>query len=116
MSEMTFGKSISTCFAKYADFKGRAARPEYWWFILFTTLISWGATLVGGGIGSGLWSLIVLLPSFAAATRRLHDTGRSGWWQLLYFTIIGGIFVIVWLASKGAEEANAYGEPIPAAV
>ena len=111
--QMTFGKAISTCFSKFADFNGRASRPEYWWFYLFTVLVSWAAMLVDHTqILSGLISLVFLCPAIAAATRRLHDTNRSGWWQLLYFTIIGAIFVIVWLASQGSDQENEYGVPL----
>jgi uncharacterized membrane protein YhaH (DUF805 family) len=56
--------------------------------------------------------LALLLPSIAVGARRLHDTGRSGWWQLLTFTIIGIILLIVWFASDGEKDANKYGEPI----
>lgn len=115
---MTFGKSIATCMAKYAVFSGRASRSEYWWFYLFTVLMSWGASIVGAvtfpdpelaEIFSIIISLVFLLPALAAATRRLHDTGRSGWWQLLYLTVIGGIFVIVWLATDTEKSDNKYG-------
>ena len=115
---MTFGKSIATCMAKYAVFSGRASRSEYWWFYLFTLLMSWGASIVGAvtfpdpvlaEISSIIVLLVFLLPSLAAATRRLHDTGRSGWWQLLYLTVIGGIFVIVWLATDTEKSDNKYG-------
>jgi len=114
---MTFGKSISTCFSKFFDFKGRATRPEYWWFYLFTLLISWGSMLVDPTqILSGLISLALIFPTIAAGTRRLHDTNRSGWWQLLYLTIIGSILVIVWLASKGSDQENEYGCPFKVAM
>lgn len=115
---MTFGKSIAICMAKYAVFSGRASRSEYWWFYLFTLLMSWGASIVGAvtfpdpvlaEISSIIVLLVFLLPSLAAATRRLHDTGRSGWWQLLYLTVIGGIFVIVWLATDTEKSDNKYG-------
>ena len=109
---MTFGQSISTCLAKYVDFNGRASRPEFWWFYLFTFLMSCTATLVDDTeIGSKLINLAFLLPSLAAGTRRLHDTNRSGWWQLLMLTIIGIIPVIIWLASKGNDQKNQYGNP-----
>lgn len=110
---MTFGKSISTCLAKYVDFNGRASRPEYWWFYLFVLLLSWGSLLIdGSGIISSLINLGFMLPSLAAGARRLHDTGRSGWWLLISLTIIGIIPLIIWLASKGDEQANSYGNPV----
>lgn len=109
---MTFGKSIATCYAKYFDFKGRASRPEYWWFYLFGTLLSWGAMLVDKSMI--VWWIIYFVnffPGIAAGSRRLHDTNRSGWWQLLALTLIGFIPLIVWLASKGSDQENQYGSP-----
>lgn len=88
--QMTFGKSISTCMGKYVAFNGRAARPEYWWFFLFTVLLTWFADIADPSkVGSTIVSLALLLPSLSVATRRLHDTGRSGWWQLIALTVIG---------------------------
>jgi uncharacterized membrane protein YhaH (DUF805 family) len=59
---------------KYADFSGRASRPEYWWFLLLTAV----ASLIGGVL-----LLVLILPSFAVTVRRLHDLDRSGWWALV---------------------------------
>ena len=111
--QMTFSKSISTCMGKYVDFNGRATRPEYWWFYLFTVLLSWGSLIVdNSGIVSGIVNLALLLPSLAVAARRLHDTNRSGWWMLISLTIIGLIPLIIWLASKGNDQSNEYGNPV----
>ncbi len=112
VDSMTFGQSISTCLSKYVDFNGRASRPEFWWFYLFTVLMSWGAMLIDDTeIVSVIINLALLLPSLAAGARRLHDTNRSGWWQLLMLTIIGIIPVVIWLASKGDDQQNRYGNP-----
>jgi len=103
---MTFLESIKTCFSKYATFDGTASRSEYWWFALF---------LVLGAFVCGIFShklqiafnLLTLLPSIAVAARRLHDTDRSGWWQLLYFVpLIGWIVLIVFLVQE--SRANRY--------
>ena len=64
------------------------------------------------GIINLIVTLSVFLPSIAVAARRLHDTGRSGWWQLLTITIIGIIPLIIWYCSEGTKEANEYGDPI----
>ncbi|MDD5389955.1 MAG: DUF805 domain-containing protein [Gallionellaceae bacterium] len=110
---MTFSKSLSTCLSKYVDFSGRATRPEYWWFYLFTVLLSWGSMIVDASqILSGFVSLALFLPSLAASARRLHDTGRSAWWLLIAITIIGIIPLIIWLASKGNDHENDYGSPV----
>jgi len=107
---MTFQESIRVCFSKYADFSGRAGRSEYWWFFLFIVVVSLAASMIGHVL-SGLFSLATLLPSIAVATRRLHDTGRSGWWQLICFVpVIGIIVLIVFLAQEGKpQEASVLG-------
>lgn len=109
---MTFTDAIQACLSKFFDSSGRASRSEYWWFYLFTAVVSWGLAFVSPSL---LLSLVVNLffsfPLFAAGCRRLHDTNRSGWWQLLYITIIGAIPVIVWMSSKGDEQANQFGAP-----
>ena len=119
---MTFSESVSTCLLKkYADFEGRARRSEYWWFMLFQLLVSVGIGIATGMLGlsevtsgglSLLFSLVMLLPSIAVAARRLHDVNRSGWWQLIAFTIIGMIPLIIWLCLPGDAQANDYGPPV----
>ncbi len=91
---MTFQESIQVCFAKYADFNGRASRPEYWWFMLFLLLVSAATSLISPML-SGLFSIGTLLPALAAASRRLHDTNRSGWWQLISLVPVAGLVIIV---------------------
>lgn len=101
---MTFQESILVCFTKYADFTGRASRSEYWWFVLFVFLAGLGTSMINDVLG-GIFALATLVPSIAAATRRLHDTNRSGWWQLIYFVpIIGWIVMIVFLTQEGKGE------------
>ena len=97
---MTFQESIRVCLSKYADFNGRASRSEYWWFVLFLILVS-AATSMINPVLSGLFTLGMLLPSVAAATRRLHDTNRSGWWQLIVLVpLVGFIEMLVFLAQE----------------
>ncbi|MBZ4212277.1 MAG: DUF805 domain-containing protein [Rhodoferax sp.] len=92
---------MKVCFAKYADFSGRASRSEYWWFMLFLLLASLATSMISP-ILSGLFSVGTLLPALAAATRRLHDTNRSGWWQLIALVPVAGLIVIViFLAQEG---------------
>ncbi len=54
-------------------------------------------------------ALILLIPGINVCSRRLHDVGRSGWWQLLYFTIIGSFLILYWTLKKGPEEPNKFG-------
>jgi uncharacterized membrane protein YhaH (DUF805 family) len=114
---MTLSESITTCMGKYATFSGRATRSEYWWFYLFALLLTWGADVVGAvamqddlGVMGSIVSLALLLPSVAVGARRLHDIGRSGWWQLLVLTVVGIFLLIYWFAKAGETDANAYGE------
>lgn len=92
---MTFFESIQTCFRKYATFEGTASRSEYWWFFLFLCLAA-GVCGVFSDKLQVVFNLLTLLPSLAAGARRLHDTDRSGWWQLLFFVpLVGWIVLIV---------------------
>lgn len=103
---MTFQESIQVCFKKYADFSGSATRSEYWWFVLFMFLGSAVLSIFSEALSS-IFLLAALLPSIAAATRRLHDTGRSGWWQLICFIpVVGAIVLIVFLAQEGKPGAS----------
>ena len=102
---MNFGQAISTCFSKYATFTGRASRPEFWWFFLFQILVSIAASMVGEVL-NGLAGLIMLLPALAVGTRRLHDIGKSGWWQLIILTGIGLLLLIYWWAQPANSDAS----------
>ncbi len=108
---MTFQESIRVCFTKYFDFSGRATRSEYWWFFLFLVL----GGLLGGvlsPIASGLFTLATLVPSIAVATRRLHDTRRSGWWQLIILVpLLGIIVLLVFMAQEGKDDLLADPNP-----
>jgi uncharacterized membrane protein YhaH (DUF805 family) len=93
---MTFIESIRTCFSKYADFNGCASRPEYWWWILFNVVVSGVLYRTNVWLDS-VFTLATFLPTIAVTARRLHDTNRSGWWQLLTFVpLIGWIVLIIW--------------------
>ncbi len=103
---MNFGQSITSCFSQYATFSGRASRSEFWWFFLFQILVSVAAGMVSEKL-SGLVSLGLLLPALAVGTRRLHDIGRSGWWQLLLITVIGIlVLVFFWVQPAKGESAD----------
>ena len=119
---MSFQDAVRICLQrKYADFHGRARRSEYWFFILFTAIVSavGGAldaifgirsgTYGGTGPIQGLLQLILLVPTLAAGARRLHDTGRSGWWQLLGLIPVVGWIILVVLFAQDGQPANQHG-------
>lgn len=118
---MNFSESISSVFGKYGTFQGRASRSEFWWFYLFAVLISWMSSIVGAltleediaAIFELVIALALIVPQLAVGCRRLHDIGRSGWWQLIALTLVGIILLVVWWASQGVESDNLYG-PKPA--
>ncbi|KQV91798.1 DUF805 domain-containing protein [Rhizobacter sp. Root1221] len=103
---MNFQESIQVCFKKYADFTGRATRPEYWWFVLFLVIGSLVTTGISEFLG-GIFAVATLVPSLAAGARRLHDTNRTGWWQLIgLIPMVGWIVLIVLLAQPGQSSTS----------
>ena len=118
---------MNTYFAvlkKYGDFSGRARRSEYWGFVLISTviylvLLCTDMIVQAGKHSDGLgflgvlaviYYLAALLPALAVFVRRLHDTGRSGWWWFLcIIPIVGAIVLLVFLVTDGQPGANQYG-------
>ncbi len=104
-----------TVLKKYATFTGRARRTEYWMFALLNIIIAVVLGVVDTVIGSpgilgGIYVLAVLLPSIAVGIRRLHDTGRSGWWLLIVFVpLVGAIVFLVFTVMDSHPGSNAYG-------
>ena len=104
---------------RYTEFDGRSHRTEFWWFTLWSVVVSLALTVVElalgigndwGGPLSGVYALLVLVPTLAVGARRLHDTGRSGWWQLLVLVpLVGIIILIVWWAQPGGAAPNRWG-------
>jgi len=110
---MDFVTAVKTCLLeKYAQFEGRASRPEFWWFALFCLAVSiLGEAIFRHWINS-LISLALLVPSIAVGARRLHDIGKSGWLQLLWLIpVIGWALLIYWAAQPGQPGSNQYGSP-----
>ncbi|CAN7243116.1 DUF805 domain-containing protein [Acidovorax sp. Leaf78] len=94
---MDFVSAVKSCLTQYATFSGRAVRSEFWWFFLAQILAVVVASFLGDVV-SGIVSIALLLPALAVGTRRLHDIGRSGWWQLLLLTGIGFFLLLFWWA------------------
>lgn len=98
---------------KYATFTGRAHRTEYWMFVLFSIIFAIVASIIDAIITGGLlgvvYTLAVIIPSIAVAVRRLHDTGRSGWWLLLGLIPLVGLVLIYFLVLDSQPGDNEYG-------
>ncbi|MFL2635106.1 MAG: DUF805 domain-containing protein [Dehalococcoidia bacterium] len=127
---LSFVGAIVACFRKYVVFSGRASRSEFWYFILFDIIFCQLVILydyIMGTFWSWLIPLVTLLPALAVTTRRLHDTNRTGWWQLLPiasgipFVLWGWVWrwsllllpvsilvIWFWCAQKGDQHANSY--------
>jgi uncharacterized membrane protein YhaH (DUF805 family) len=102
-----FVDAIKICFSKYADFNGRASRPEYWWFVLFSFIVS--ILTMALPFVSLIAALALFLPSLAAAVRRLHDIDKSGWWLLLVLVPLAGLVIIYFLCQRGTQGQNRFG-------
>lgn len=98
---------------KYADFNGRARRSEYWYFVLFNTLVAIVAAIIDSVIGFPIvylvYALASIIPSIAVAVRRMHDTNKSGWYLLLSLIPLVGLIVIYFLVMDSDEGENKYG-------
>ena len=110
-----FFEAIKICFRKYATFKGRASRSEYWWFALFVMLASIAGAIAEGSMGedgtaiSAVITIATFLPSISAQVRRLHDTDRSGWWVggYLLASLCGGLVIALTVISSGVQDPAA---------
>ena len=109
---MDFKQSVIRCLRdKYVGFDGRAGRPEFWWFALFTLLVGIVFSILGLDIIGMLVNLALLLPSLSVGARRLHDIGKSGWFQLLWLIpFIGWAIMIYFLVQPSVAGSNQYGE------
>jgi uncharacterized membrane protein YhaH (DUF805 family) len=128
---MTFPQAVRAVLSNYATFSGRARRSEFWWFYLFTVLVGLASSVVDAalnipfqneiGIVGMVTSLAFLIPSLAVTARRLHDTGRTGWWMLLpvgpllgiMVTSVASIFAIVLIAFEAEHTAAPAADQAP---
>jgi len=119
---VTFGQAIASVFAKYVVFSGRSSRSEYWFWMLFLVLGGFGSELIDTAIFiahgevsvwnspiNAIFTVAILLPGFAVAVRRLHDTDRSGWWLPLALTGVGLLLILYWQSQDGTVGANRFG-------
>ena len=124
---MTFSESVKSFWSNYSKFKGRARRSEYWWIQLFLVLTNLAVAAIdlvlmngdverfiangGGGIVGLIWILVTIVPALAVLVRRLHDTGKTGWWALIGFVpLIGGIVLLVFTVLDSDAGENKFGE------
>lgn len=117
--QVTFVEAIQKALVQnYCNFQGRASLSEYWWYVLFTFILSAAITLIFGThtfgeIVSGIVSLALLLPGLGLSVRRLHDIGNSGWWVFIaLIPLIGWIWLLIKLATPSQQTPNEYG-PVP---
>ena len=123
---MNFTAAIRSFWSRFADFKGRSRRSEYWYIQLFlvaTNLAVAGIDLAlmdgdldrfiangGGGIVGLIWIFATIVPALAVLIRRLHDTGRTGWWALVGLVpFVGAIVLLVFTVTDSSPGENKYG-------
>ena len=117
---MNMKEAFISVFANWLNFRGRACRSEYWYFVLSTFLIGVVLTILemsfgiysdefGMGPLSFLFQLLIIIPSISVVSRRLQDRGISGWWQLSYLTIVGIFVILIFLMLPAKEDENKWG-------
>ena len=123
---MGLSEALSSFWSNYRNFKGRARRSEYWFIQLFLVVTNLAAAVIdfvlmngdverfiangGGGIVGLIWILATIVPAVAVLVRRLHDTGRSGWWALIGFVpVAGAIALLVFTVADSEAKQNSYG-------
>lgn len=111
---MTIADAVTAGFRGYFDFAGRAGRSEFWYFVLFYTVVCLVLTLIDiallgedGILFSGIFALVMLIPSISVTVRRLHDIDRSGWWTLLWIVPVIGWGVMIYWHCQPSEPAHA---------
>jgi len=126
---MSFAEAVKSFWSNYTTFKGRSRRTEYWFIQLFLIITNLAAAAIdlalmegdvdrfiangGGGIVGLIWILVTILPALAVLVRRLHDTGRSGWWALIGLVpLVGGVVLFVFSVLDSTAGENQYGTPV----
>ena len=111
----SFGEALRSFFVRYIDFSGRSSRAEYWFVFLMNFIVSSAVTFMTKqisnvfGILDLIYNLAVLIPMLAIDFRRLHDTGRSGWFILLWFVPIVGWIILLVYHCQPSTGPNIYG-------
>ncbi len=106
--------AVRDALRRFADFDGRTGRADYWWFFLAVVLVAAAATALSEAAGTAV-GVLLALPLVAAGARRLHDTGRSGWWQLFALAPFGFVVPLVLLVGATDDEAGRRRDAVRAA-
>lgn len=124
---MTFWGAVKSGYGNYVNFRDRAPRAAFWYWVLWQAIVTVAIALVEGGgqgtTGPGtlafhyeagplalLWHLANLLPGLGLSVRRLHDLDKSGWWSLIAVVpLVGAIVLAAWFVNKGTTGANRFG-------
>ena len=126
---MGFSEAVRSFWSRYTMFKGRSRRSEYWFIQLFLIITNLAAAAIdlalmggdvdrfiangGGGIVGLIWILVTILPALAVLVRRLHDTGKSGWWVVLgLIPLVGGVVLFVFSVLYSPAGENQYGTSV----
>jgi uncharacterized membrane protein YhaH (DUF805 family) len=108
---MDFKQAVLRCVRdKYADFNGRAGRSEFWWFALACLVVGLVFSILGLDMIGMLVNLALLVPSLAVGSRRLHDIGKSGWFQLIWLIPFIGWAIMIYFLVQPSVGPNEYGE------
>lgn len=113
-------QAVKSVFGQYANFKGRARRSEYWWFFLFTFVVSALASMLdyalfdrnpgSFGVFSIIATLALIVPGLAVAWRRLHDTDHSGgWYFIALIPLVGTIIYLIFVCTDSQPQPNRFG-------
>ena len=123
---MDFQTALRTFWKRYRDFRGRSRRSEYWFIQLFLVVTNIAVAIIdlalmgwdvdrflangGGGIVGLIWILVTIVPALAVLVRRLHDTGKSGWWALVgLLPLVGAIVLLVFTVTDSSPGENKFG-------
>ena len=123
---MDFQTALRSFWTRYRDFKGRSRRSEYWFIQLFLVVTNIAVAIIdlalmgwdvdrfiangGGGIVGLVWILVTIVPALAVLVRRLHDTGKSGWWALVGFLpLVGAVVLLVFTVTDSSPGENKFG-------
>ena len=123
---MDFQRALRSFWKRYRDFRGRSRRSEYWFIQLFLVVTNIAVAIIdlalmgwdvdrfiangGGGIVGLVWILVTIVPALAVLVRRLHDTGKSGWWALVGFLpLVGAVVLLVFTVTDSSPGENKFG-------